>query len=99
MSTTRFGTTAAASTNAGFRSSAAAAEETATSTMIAARRNIPRSIIEPRHRADRRAGAALDLQRNADETEAALADQLVEVDQPLHVGEAEIAADVVDLEI
>src|SRR4051812_37305476 len=57
------------------------------------------STIQPRHRADRRAGAALDLDRKADKAEAALADELVEIDQPLHVGEAEIAADVMHLEV
>src|SRR5665213_206343 len=57
------------------------------------------SAVEPRHRADRCAGAALDLDREADEAETPLADQLVEIDQPLHVGEAHVAADVVHLEI
>src|SRR5687767_7988328 len=51
------------------------------------------SPIEPSHRADRAAGAALDLQRKADEAKAALADELVEIDEPLDMREAEIAAD------
>src|ERR1051326_4552512 len=57
------------------------------------------SPIEPRHRTDRGAGAALDLDREGDEAKAALADDLVEIDQPLHVGEAEVAADVMHLEV
>ena len=37
--------------------------------------------------------------RKADEAETSLADQLVEIDQPFHVREAEIAADMMHLEI
>src|SRR5262245_13391594 len=55
--------------------------------------------IEPRHGPDRASGAALDLQREAYEAEAALAHQLVQVDEPLHVRDAVIAANVVYLEI
>jgi hypothetical protein len=43
--------------------------------------------------------ASFDLQREADEAEAALADELVEIDEALHVREAEVAADVMDFEI
>src|SRR4029078_2259206 len=57
------------------------------------------SAVQPGHRADRAGGAALDIDRKADEAEAALADQLVEIDQPFHVGEAHVAADVMHLEI
>src|SRR5882724_12240883 len=56
-------------------------------------------VIEPRHRPYRAARAAFDLQGKADEAEAALADELVEIDQAFHVREAEVAADVMDLEI
>ena len=71
--------------------------------MIAARTEIAQSrAAQPSSHATARigrAGAALDLDRKADEAEAALADELVEIDQPFHVGEAEIAADVMHLEI
>ena len=56
-------------------------------------------VIEPRHGPYRAPRAAFDLQRKADEAEAALADELVEIDEALHVREAEVAADVMDLEI
>src|SRR5215470_14680589 len=55
--------------------------------------------LEPCHRPNRASGAALDLQRKADEAEAALAQQLVQIDEPLHVRDAVIAANVMDLEI
>src|SRR4029079_19034703 len=57
------------------------------------------STIQPRHRANRRTGAALDLDREADEAEATLADQLVEIDQPFIVGEAEVAPDMMHFEV
>jgi hypothetical protein len=44
------------------------------------------SAIQPRHRADRRAGAAFDLDRKADELEPALADELVEMLRPVRPG-------------
>src|SRR5215467_6333570 len=55
--------------------------------------------LEPCHGPDRASGAALDLQRKADEAEAALAQQLVQIDEPLHVRDAVIAANMMDLEI
>lgn len=45
------------------------------------------------------AGAAPDLEREADELEAALADQLLHSDEPLDVRKAHVAADVMNLEI
>src|SRR5690242_13976932 len=56
------------------------------------------SAIQPRHRADRRARAAFDLDRKTNEAEATLADELVEIDQSLDMGEAHVAADVMHLE-
>jgi hypothetical protein len=56
-------------------------------------------VIEPRHGPYRAPRAAFDLQREADEAEAALADELVEIHEALHVREAEVAADVMDFEI
>src|SRR5262249_22600380 len=58
-----------------------------------------RLLLHHRHGADRARGAAADLERKADEFKPALADDLIEVDQTLDVREAEVAADVVDLEI
>src|SRR5262245_51303330 len=55
--------------------------------------------LEPCHGPDRASGAALNLQRKADEAEAALAHQLVQIDEPLHVRDAVIAANMMDLEI
>src|ERR1700760_4880190 len=55
--------------------------------------------IQPGHRADRAAGAALDFDREADEAKTALTDQLIEIDQPFHVGEAHVAANVMHLEV
>src|SRR6185436_19492010 len=49
--------------------------------------------------ADWAAGAAPDLEREADELEAALADQLLHSDEPLDVRKAHDAADVMDLKI
>ena len=43
--------------------------------------------------------SAAALERKADEPEATLADELVEIAEPLHVGEAKIAADVMYLEV
>src|SRR5262245_5905852 len=55
--------------------------------------------LEPCHGPNRASGAAFDLQRKADEAEAALAHQLVQIDEPLHVRDAVIAANVMNLEI
>src|ERR1043166_1194598 len=52
-----------------------------------------------RHGADRARGPAADFERKADEFEPALADDLIEVDETLDMGESHVAADVVDLEI
>src|SRR5262245_24134899 len=56
-------------------------------------------LIEQSDGTDRAAGAAPDLEREADEPEAALADEPIQIAEPLHVGEAEVAADVVHLEV
>src|SRR5215467_6215624 len=56
-------------------------------------------VLKPCHGPNRASGAALDLQRKADEAEAALAQQLVQIDEPLHVRDAVIAANMMDLEI
>src|SRR3990172_894544 len=44
----------------------------------------------------RGSGAAADLERHANKTEAPAADQLVQVDQVLIMGEAQLSADLVD---
>src|SRR5262245_42030713 len=75
-----------------------AANEATTTARIAVRimrlssRPSGRSAIQPRHRADRRASATLDLDREADELETALAHELVKVHQALHVREAHVTA-------
>src|SRR5215207_5488041 len=56
-------------------------------------------VVEPGHGPYWAPRPAFDLQGKADEAEAALADELVEIDEALHVREAEVAADVMDLEI
>jgi hypothetical protein len=57
------------------------------------------TLFEPGNGSDRASGSALDLQREADEPEPSLADELVEINQPLHVGETHVTTDVVHLEV
>src|SRR3954466_6193632 len=67
--------------------------------IVGSHAGLPSSVVEPGHGADRAAAAALDLQGEADEAEAAFADQLVEVDEAFHVRDAEVAAHVMHLEV
>src|SRR5262245_65606882 len=59
----------------------------------------PALAVEPSHGPNRASSATPNLQREANEAEAALAHQLVQVDEPLHVRDALIAANMVDLKI
>src|SRR6185437_13075582 len=57
------------------------------------------ALLKQRNRADRACGAAADLQRETDEAEAAPADDLFQVRQAFHVGDAAFGAGHVREEI